>query len=612
LAEIGSIIDGKYEILKQIGKGGMSKVYLAMDRRLNKQWAIKEVEKFAHDTNKNEIVVNSVIAEANLVKTLDNYYLPRINDILDDGKVIYVVMDYVEGESLQKILKTEGAQPQKHVLKWGKQLCEVLNYLHSRRPPIIYRDMKPGNVMIKPDGDVKLIDFGIAREFKEQGGSDTTSLGTRGYAAPEQFAGGTQTDPRTDIYNLGATLYHAITGHDPSKEPYVMHPIRYWNPKLSGGLEKIILKCTMADPNERYQSAVEVLYALNHYDEVDEIYRRKQKGILKGFISVAALFLFFTAFGIFSLGWSSHLVNEDYNAALHKADTSSDEKQAATYYKDAIIINPERADAYGLDAKENGRDESRNLLSALSGEFNGNEYILDKDEAKELDALLSDVRLDEDLIDIWERQGYLAEMAYRIGNIYWKYYIKSPDSGNANENNEVWLASKMDRPLMAMKWFDYVIKSENDARVPADDPRRVLAQAYYDIGMFTKQRLNDKDEDFDAATYIEHFEKLKSTFELLKDSDDKQAKLTLDSFILDDLYENQINYQAADIGEQQLLDFIDDVDRDVRSIDVAENQTNMYALKTYLEGERIQFTKERIAKTYGEGTETYEPNTQAG
>ena len=127
--------------------------------------------------------------------------------------------------------------------------------------------MKPANVMLQPNGHIKLIDFGIAREYKEQNLADTISLGTKGYAAPEQFGGKGQTDPRTDIYCLGVTLYHLVTGKNPCEPPYELYPIRHWNPDLSAGLESIILKCTQMNPQDRYHSCAELLYALQHYEE---------------------------------------------------------------------------------------------------------------------------------------------------------------------------------------------------------------------------------------------------------------------------------------------------------------------------------------------------------
>lgn len=212
MAEIGSVIAGKYEILTEIGHGGMSVVYLAMDTHLNKQWAVKEIRKKGNGRN-DEVIVNSLLAEANMMKRLDHPSLPRIVDIIDNGVTIFVVMDYIEGESLDKILAEYGAQPEELVVGWAKQLCDALSYLHSQKPPIIYRDMKPANVMLKPEGNIKIIDFGIAREYKEQNLADTTVLGTKGYAPPEQYSG--QTDARSDIFALGMTMHHLLTGIDP-------------------------------------------------------------------------------------------------------------------------------------------------------------------------------------------------------------------------------------------------------------------------------------------------------------------------------------------------------------------------------------------------------------
>ena len=165
MARIGTVIDGKYEVLKEIGRGGMSIVYLAMDRRLNKQWAVKEIRKKGGGGD-DALVINSLIAEADMMKKLDHPALPRIVDIIDSGATIYIVMDYIEGESLDKILSEYGAQPEEVVIGWARQLADVLSYLHGQKPPIVYRDMKPANVMLKPEGNIKIIDFGIAREYK--------------------------------------------------------------------------------------------------------------------------------------------------------------------------------------------------------------------------------------------------------------------------------------------------------------------------------------------------------------------------------------------------------------------------------------------------------------
>ncbi|MFA9559940.1 serine/threonine protein kinase [Evansella sp. AB-rgal1] len=158
MIEIGTIIDERYEVLKEIGRGGMSIVYLAMDNRLNKSIVIKDIRKRAYSNN--ELLINSLIVEANMLKKLDHWALPKIYDIIEGKDGIYVVMDYIEGESLKEKQQREGIFDPDSVIDWGKQLADVLAYLHLRKPnPIIYRDMKPDNVMLTPEGKIKLIDF---------------------------------------------------------------------------------------------------------------------------------------------------------------------------------------------------------------------------------------------------------------------------------------------------------------------------------------------------------------------------------------------------------------------------------------------------------------------
>ncbi len=334
MTEVGTVIDGKYEILKEIGRGGMSIVYLAMDKRLNKQWAVKEIRKKGSGKN-DEIVVNSLLAEANMMKRLDHPALPRIVDIIDNGVTIYVIMDYIEGESLDKILNEYGAQTEELVIGWAKQLCDALAYLHSQKPPIVYRDMKPANVMLKPEGNIKIIDFGIAREYKEQNLADTTVLGTKGYAPPEQYSG--QTDGRSDIFALGMTMHHLLTGVDPRNgEPYA--PVRQWNPELSEGIEIIIDRCVEPAAENRYQTCADLLYDLEHPELITKGFKKKQKRKLAAFISCIALAVVAGVAG-FVMNWTANNMNDkDYDLNVASSDP-------AKYY-DAIELYPSRVDAY--------------------------------------------------------------------------------------------------------------------------------------------------------------------------------------------------------------------------------------------------------------------------
>ncbi|MBQ5657526.1 MAG: serine/threonine protein kinase [Bacteroidaceae bacterium] len=337
MLEIGSLVDGKYKILNKVGQGGMSVVYLAMNEKANKQWAVKEVRK--DGIRDFEVVKQGLVAETDILKKLNHPHLPSIIDVIDTDESFIIIMDYIQGNSLNKALDEYGAQPQENVITWAKQLCDVLNYLHTRNPAIIYRDMKPANVMLKPDGNVTLIDFGTAREYKEKNLADTTCLGTVGYAAPEQFGGMGQTDARTDIYCLGATLYHLVTGMNPCEPPYEIKPIREINPGLSAGLERIILKCTQRDPNDRYQSAAELMYALEHYKEDDDDFRRKQKKKLASVIATLTLSLAFGAVSIWGYTAAEKQKAADYDQKLLAADT-------VEKYYDAILTDPTRTEAY--------------------------------------------------------------------------------------------------------------------------------------------------------------------------------------------------------------------------------------------------------------------------
>ena len=314
MLKIGALVDGKYRILRKCGQGGMSVVYMAVNERANKTWAIKEVRK--DGVQDFEVVRQGLLMETDLLKRLEHPHLPGIVDVIDQEGTFLIVMDYIEGRTLKAVLDQEGPQSQERVVDWARQLCDVLCYLHSRKPAIIYRDMKPSNVMLKPDGKVVLFDFGTAREYKETGSEDTRCLGTRGYAAPEQYGGQGQTDARTDLFCLGAAMYHLLTGHNPSEPPYEMYPIRHWRPELSSGLEEIILTCTQSNPDDRYQSGEELLYALDNYWKIDQSYRRKQKLHLRLFLAPALLSLLLSLGASYANGRRKYIMNSSWRRKI--------------------------------------------------------------------------------------------------------------------------------------------------------------------------------------------------------------------------------------------------------------------------------------------------------
>lgn len=494
MAEIGTIIQGKYEILKLIGKGGMSKVYLAMDQNLNKQWAVKEIERRAMDKN-NAVIIQSAMAEANLMKRLDHPSLPRIVDIINREDVIYVVMDYIEGEPLSNILAKEGSQPQETVIEWAKELCSVLDYLHTREPAIIYRDMKPANVMLQPNGNIKLIDFGIAREYKEQNLADTVSLGTKGYAAPEQFGGKGQTDARTDVYCLGVTLYHLLTGQNPCEPPYEIYPIRYWKPQLSGGLEAIVQKCTQLNPDDRYQSCAEVLYALNHYNEMDESYRKKQKSKLNKFIGTVVAAGTCLMIGITCLGLKTYVNNSDYDNNILRAEKSALDAEKIEYYSRAIDIIPGNTEAYF------------GMVETLKSDA---VFSLEEEE-------LFKKQLNSNLMILQQSEDY-AELAFEIGKLYWYYY----DYGRT-ENSD----NQITRMKSAIRWFEDVCLYGGES-----SRYYLMARTYRDIGYFNRDITLMVQEASDAGTYMPYWENLNELIEILTGQENENEIVSLEVYKL--------------------------------------------------------------------------------
>lgn len=431
MLEIGSLVDGKYKILNKVGQGGMSVVYLAMNEKANKQWAVKEVRK--DGVRDFEVVKQGLVAEIDILKKLNHPHLPSIIDVIDTDESFIIIMDYIQGNSLNKALEEYGAQPQENVIIWAKQICDVLNYLHTRTPAIIYRDMKPSNVMLKPDGNITLIDFGTAREYKEKNLADTTCLGTVGYAAPEQFGGMGQTDARTDIYCLGATLYHLVTGMNPCEPPYEIKPIRQINPGLSSGLEKIILKCTQRDPNDRYQSAAELMFALEHIEEEDEGFKKKLKKKLVTFISMVALSLIFGLTSIWGYTSAEKQKSADYDQILLEAKDVDD-------YYEAIKTDPTREEAY-----------------LQFNEYLCENYALNQSEGEQIQKLLTGLEQTNaagftktiypmDQLKAANPEGY-DEVCFNIGWSLLSYYEADMDR---------------DRYATAARWFQFMRDNGTD------------------------------------------------------------------------------------------------------------------------------------------------------
>ena len=523
MLEIGSIIDGKYKILNKIGQGGMSVVYLAMNERANKQWAIKEVRK--DGVKDYDVVRQGLIAETDILKRLNHPHLPSIIDVIDRDDTFLIVMDYIEGKSLDHWLKKDGAQPQEKVVEWAKQICDVLGYLHSRKPPIIYRDLKPANVMLKPDGQIMIIDFGTAREFKETSIEDTSCLGTQGYAAPEQYGGHGQTDARTDIYTLGATMYHLLTGHNPSLPPYEMYPIRRWNPALSSGLEKIVLKCTQRNPNDRYQNCAELMYALEHYGELDSAYRRKQSIKWKSFVASCALTVVSLAGSIGFKVAESKTIKNSYDGYISEATKVTTQEERADYYEKAIKIDPEREEGY------------LELLDLFVYGADKNERDFNRDETAEMTAILgykgTGNRTNESYFER-NKEGY-DEFAFRMGVYYFYYYEGGGSAGKS----------------MAQPWFE---KAQKGTTLDAD--KLQLAERFAKIsGYYASLDSSDETGYGSSASYGDYWTDLTN----LTDGDiskvvNTKTAVAIYEELIARINENAVDFKRAGVTKDQMMD----------------------------------------------------------
>ncbi len=263
--------DGKrYRIERMVASGGMGAVYRAIDKRFNKPCAVKEMLDDFQSESERAQSVEWFSREASLLLELNHQCIPRVRDFFVDGGRHYLVMDFIEGRTMGAVLEQEatvagvnGARgvTEARARHWGQQICSVLNYLHRLSPPIIFRDLKPTNIMVTGTDDIKLIDFGIARTFQSQ--RQATIIMTVGYAPQEQLIG--NPEPRSDLYALGATLYRVLTRHDASNNKptiFSFPPLRSLRPDVSPAFEQVIMRALAMFPDQRWSSAGEMERAI--------------------------------------------------------------------------------------------------------------------------------------------------------------------------------------------------------------------------------------------------------------------------------------------------------------------------------------------------------------
>lgn len=560
MLEIGSLVDGKYKILSEIGRGGMSVVYMAINEKANKTWAVKEVRKDGKmDFN---TVRQGLMAEIETLKKLNHPNLPSIIDVIEDNDSFIIVMDYIEGRSLDKIIKENGAQPESYVVEWAKQLCDVFGYLHSRTPPIIYRDMKPANVMLKPDGNIMVIDFGTAKNYEIDLG-ETTGIGTIGYAAPEQYIGSGlgRTDARTDIYCLGITLYHLLTDVDPCKNLISDKSIRAVNPALSRGLDSIIQKCTQHNPNDRYQSCAELMYDLENYESLEPLYKKKQKRKLGLFLGAVFMTIAMAVCGVGLNIAASKKASDTYDTKLYEASKTVDYDTKIKIYEECIAI-PNKA------------GEKEAYLGLIQA-FKENDSVFSVEEGKLIEKLIKNNKA-----ALQENPENYTEICFETGKLYWYYYDYADGSQIAKAKSSI-------------EWFQDVIDN-----APNGYENLGMAKVYANIGIFYRDITTNITEANDKGKYKPLFDNL---VELMNSVAQDENESEIVRFELIELTRGAIQQYATKfkvdgITKEQITELYSSVVDTVNSIEATADKTSQ--LKTKIIS-NLPDTKAAIESAYG-------------
>lgn len=357
--------DETYEIIGELGTGGGAVVYKAFHKRLRKYVVVKQIK----DKIKDKVDVRG---EADILKRLHHTYLPQVYDFIIVGNDYYTVIDFVDGSSFDNLIKAGQSFSQGSIVKWAAQLCEALRYLHANK--ILHSDIKPANVMLTPAGDVCLIDFNISLAFEHSARAIGQSAGyappelyvrpSQGQQATEPVSGSIgsnyykiipgQIDPRSDIYSLGATLYHMATGRRPSVATQPTVPLEQYNPDISDGLKYIIEKAMLPDPAQRFQSADEMLRALQNIVFLDGEYKKKNA---RQVLAVAVIATLAAAFSILAMfGWRQVRLEDrdrydDYIAQAYAALEQFDYPEAERLSVMAQSLMEKEPEAYYVNAQ---------------------------------------------------------------------------------------------------------------------------------------------------------------------------------------------------------------------------------------------------------------------
>ena len=368
----------------------------------------------------------------------------------------------------------------------------------------------------------------------------TTCLGTVGYAAPEQFGGMGQTDARTDIYCLGATLYHLVTGCNPSEPPYEMKPIREINPSLSGGLERIILKCTQRNPEDRYQSAAELMYALDHYKEIDEDYKKKQKRKLAKFIVPTALAVVFAVAGFALSHVAAQQATDTYRDILYEASKTADYGEKVALYGEAIAV-PDKAG-------------EKDAYLALIQTYKDNDSRFSVEEANQLTKYIKSNKA-----ALQADPANYTEICFETGKLYWYYY----DYGDGTDN-------QVTRAKSAVEWFQDVLDN-----APEGYANLNMARVYVNIGSFYRDITTDITEASDKGKYKPFFDNIRELLDTVATDENESEIVRLELLELSRsaLQQYATKFKGDGISQADMMQMYDQVERPVTGISATADTT---------------------------------------
>ncbi|MDD3794515.1 MAG: serine/threonine-protein kinase [Lachnospiraceae bacterium] len=395
LLKPGTVLAGRYLILKPLGKGGEGSVWLAVHQKTEQLWAVKEIVRAGNEDGLHEL---------NMMKKLNHASLPRVLDVLEDEVHIYLIMEYVRGNTLEKVVKKQGHLSVEQVLDIGIQLCSALTYLHTRAKPVYHLDIKPANLIWEKTGRLVLVDFGAAWRGSNAAGEELrctrNGLGTEGYAAPEQYDLSELVDARTDIYGLGASLYHLISGVRYSK---AMKKSRI--PGCQDKLGTVIKKCVSESPKDRYESCRKLQKELLKIRKQQDYQKRRYQ---LGISVLLAVFAAGVAFRELPREFL-HRNGQDWNYEKLLAEALCVPwEEGYEYYQRAVLLEPENQEAY-LQILEHADQD---------GVFSKEEELLIRKLLHQIP--LGQEKTYEEFLEQNQR-GY-GEFAGRMGTVYWYEY----------------------------------------------------------------------------------------------------------------------------------------------------------------------------------------------